>query len=515
MAHLLEARGIGKTYPGGIVANNGVNLIVQPGEVHAVVGENGAGKSTLMKILFGLEQPDRGELILDGQPISFGSPKAAIKAGIGMVFQHFSLVPSFSVYENVVMGSEPKSGIRFDRDRAISQVRELSERFRLTVDPLPSVDSIPVGQQQRVEILKALYRDARILILDEPTAVLAPQEVDELFTAVRALVAQGRTVIFIAHKLPEVLEISDSITVMRAGKTVGQVRAKDVTEQSLATMMVGREVALKVDRVSTEKSKIVLEAAALDVVKENGKPACVDINFRLRAGEIVGLAGVEGNGQQELMEAIGGLRPAVSGNILIDGTDIVELGVLERRGAGLASIPQDRIAEGLATGASLAENMVATRLTDRRFVRNGLLNLKAINDNARKLIEQFSIRVSGPQAAAGTLSGGNMQKVVVARELSEQPKVLLVSQPTRGVDLGATQFIWKMITEARDKGAAVLLSSTDLSELRALSDRFLVFYHGEIVAALDNNEDVTPELLGSYMLGLKRQTDDDIKAGSL
>jgi simple sugar transport system ATP-binding protein len=515
MAALLEARGISKIYPGGTVANDGVNLIVQPGEVHAVVGENGAGKSTLMKILFGIEQPNAGELILDGRPVEFPNPKAAISAGIGMVFQHFSLVPSFSVYENVVMGSEPKSGIRFDRKRAIEEVRALSEKFRLFVDPMPSVASIPVGQQQRVEILKALYRDARILILDEPTAVLAPQEVEELFVAVRSLVAQGRTVIFIAHKLPEVLEISDSITVMRGGKTVGQVRSKDVTEHSLATMMVGREVALKVDRAPTDKSKIMLEVADVSVNKENGKPACHNVDFRLRAGEIVGLVGVEGNGQQELMEAIAGMRSVQSGSALLDGDDILPLPVLARRKAGLANIPQDRIAEGLAVGAPLSENMAATRLSDPTFVRHGILDLKAMSRNAQALIDKFAIRAAGPQAAAGTLSGGNMQKVVVARELSEQPKVLLVSQPTRGVDLGATQFIWKTITEARDAGAAVLLSSADLSELMALSDRFLVFYHGEIVAALNNDAAVTPSQLGAYMLGLDRQSPEQIKAGSL
>jgi simple sugar transport system ATP-binding protein len=428
------------------------------------------------------------------------------------VFQHFSLVPSFSVYENVVLGSEPRSGIRFDRKAAIDKVRALSERFRLNVDPLPSVDSIPVGQQQRVEILKALYRDARILILDEPTAVLAPQEVDELFTAVRSLVAQGRTVIFIAHKLPEVLEISDTITVMRAGKTVGQVKARDVTEQSLATMMVGREVALRVDRAPTDKVSTLLDIAGVSVAKENGKPACRDISLKVRAGEIVGLVGVEGNGQSELIEAIGGLRPVSAGRILIGTKDIIDLSVAARRDEGLASIPQDRIAEGLATGATLAENMVATRLVDRRYVRRGLLDIKAINDNAKALIARFSIRVGGPHAAAGTLSGGNMQKVVVARELSEQPKVLLVSQPTRGVDLGATQFIWRTITDARDQGAAVLLSSADLSELMALSDRLVVFYHGEIVAMFENSDQITPELLGTYMLGLKRQSADEMKS---
>ena len=511
MAPLLQALSIGKTYPGGTVANDGVNLTIMPGEVHAVVGENGAGKSTLMKILFGMERHDRGELLLDGKSVNFTGPRDAIDAGIGMVFQHFSLVPTFSVYENVVLGSEPRSGVKFDRTKAIEEVRALSERFRLHVDPLPPVGQLPVGQQQRVEILKALYRDARILILDEPTAVLAPQEVAELFVAVRALVAQGRTVIFIAHKLPEVLEISDRITVMRAGKTVGEVMAKEVTEQSLATMMVGREVTLRVDRTQNE-GPLACEVKALHIVGDNGATIAEDLNLRVHSGEILGLVGVEGNGQAELLQAIAGLRPVASGVTYLNGENLGEMSVLQRRAKGLSSIPEDRIAQGLATGASVAENLVATKFNDKRFVRNGLLDLKAIRAHAEKLIEQFSIRVGGPKFAVGTLSGGNMQKVVVARELSEQPKLLLVNQPTRGVDLGATQFIWKSITNARDGGAAVLLSSADLSELLALSDRLVVFYRGRIVAAFVNSDELSPETLGTYMLGLDSQDTETMRS---
>jgi simple sugar transport system ATP-binding protein len=466
-----------------------------------------------MKVLFGIEQPTEGRLLLNGDPVSFANPRAAIDAGIGMVFQHFSLVPSFSVYENVVLGAEPKRGLNFDRARAIAKVKALSERFRLHVDPLPPVGSLPVGQQQRVEILKALYNDARILILDEPTAVLAPQEVDELFLAIRALVAQGRSVIFIAHKLPEVLEISDRITVMRGGKTVGQVASSDVTEDSLAAMMVGREVALRVDRATTDQSRCVCRIADLTVLNDRGLPGCTGVGLNIHAGEIVGLVGVEGNGQEILLDAISGLRPAAKGTISLEGTDFRPLSVLQRRGAGLANIPQDRLASGLAAGASLAENMVATRLADPRYVRRGILNRPAITANACALIDQYSIRAAGPEATAGLLSGGNMQKVVVARELSENPVMLLVSQPTRGVDLGATQFIWRSITDARDAGTAVLLSSADLTELLALSDRLVVFYHGEIVAALPNTPDISPETLGTYMLGLKRQSPQDMQAG--
>jgi len=513
MAGLLEAIGIGKVYPGGVVANDGVSLVVQPGEVHAVVGENGAGKSTLMKILFGIEQPNAGQLLLDGKPVAFHNPRQAIDAGIGMVFQHFSLVPSFTVYENVVMGSEPRSGIRFDRAKAIAEVRALSEKFKLGVDPMQPVRNLPVGQQQRVEILKSLYRNARILILDEPTAVLAPQEVQELFVAIRSLIEQGRTVIFIAHKLPEVLEISKTITVMRLGKTVGEVKTAEVTEDSLAAMMVGREVTLRVDRRATDQSQLVAACNNLRVVNARGADIVSDLSIKVHAGEIVGLVGVEGNGQSELLEAISGLRPAASGEITIANENITGLTVLERRARGLASIPPDRLSEGLATGASVAENIVATRLNDTRYVRRGMLDLKAIKAEAQRLIERFSIRVGGPNQAVSTLSGGNMQKVVVARELAEQPKLLLINQPTRGVDLGATQFIWRTITDARDAGTAVLLSSADLSELMALSDRLLVFYRGRIVAAFINDPDLSPETLGTYMLGLKTQTAEEMKAG--
>jgi simple sugar transport system ATP-binding protein len=351
-----------------------------------------------------------------------------------------------------------------------------------------------------------------VLILDEPTAVLAPQEVAELFVAIRSLVEQGRTVIFIAHKLPEVLEISDTITVMRQGKTVGQVATKAVTEKSLAAMMVGREVALRVDRKPTDKSRLVASVESLRITNARGTDVIADLDLRVHSGEIVGLVGVEGNGQAELLEAVAGLRHVAGGVVTIANENVTGLSVLERRGRGLASIPEDRLAEGLATGASVAENLVATRLDDSRYVRRGLLDLKAIRANAQKLIDRFSIRVGGPNAAVATLSGGNMQKVVVARELAEQPQLLLVSQPTRGVDLGATQFIWRTIAETRDAGAAILLSSADLSELLALSDRLVVFYRGRLVAAFINHPDLSPETLGTYMLGLSTQTPEEMRA---
>ncbi|MBN9016909.1 MAG: ABC transporter ATP-binding protein [Rhizobiales bacterium] len=512
MTLILEARGIDKTYPGGVHANQNIDLSVTAGTVHAVVGENGAGKSTLMKILFGVEQPNAGEILLDGKPIVLHSPRAAIAAGIGMVFQHFSLVPSFTVAENVVLGVEPRSGLKLDRKRAAETVQALAERFRLPVDVESPVERLPVGQQQRVEILKALYREARVLILDEPTAVLAPQEVVELFAAIRSLTEQGRTILFIAHKLPEVLEISDRISVMRAGKMVGEVAASDATEKSLARMMVGRDVALKVERAHKGPHEHFCRIAGLTVKNDRGLDAIKDMDLVLRTGEIVGIAAVEGNGQSELFDALGGLRPIEGGSVELGGIDVTNLSVEEKRDAGLAHIPEDRIATGSAGGATIAENIVATELGDTRFVRRGLLDGKAIRDHAVELIAKFSVRAPGPDAAIGTLSGGNMQKVVVARELSAKPRMLLVSHPTRGVDLGATEFIWQRLAEARDGGASILLTSADLSELLALADRMIVLYRGRIVAAFANTADLTPEVLGSYMLGFAAQGHEELKA---
>ena len=512
---IVAARGITRVYPGGTVANDGVDLRIAPGTVHAVVGENGAGKSTLMKILFGLERPDAGTLEIDGRARAFAGPGEAIAAGVGMVFQHFSLVPSFTVTENVVLGAEPRGtwrGARFDREAAVARVRDLSARFRLPVDPLARVRDLPVGQQQRVEILKALHREARLLILDEPTAVLAPQEVVELFAAVRALTAQGRTIVFIAHKLPEVLAVSDHITVLRAGRSVARVATPETSEAELAGLMVGREVRLRVARASAIGAA-VLEVAGLTAGPAT-RPRVADVSLTVRAGEIVGLVGVEGNGQAELIEALAGLRPVSRGRIMLCGGDITDARVLARRAAGVALIPEDRIAQGLAPGASVAENLVATRLGDPRFARAGLLDLAAIRGEAARAIAQFSIRAGGPGVAASTLSGGNMQKVVVARELATPPRLLLVNQPTRGVDLGATQFIWERIAGARDDGAAVLLASADLSELLALADRLIVFHAGRIVAALAN-DGVTPETLGAYMLGSRAQDACEIAAGAM
>ncbi|MEM9581014.1 MAG: ABC transporter ATP-binding protein [Pseudomonadota bacterium] len=501
---ILEGRELSRIYPGGLIANDQVSIRFEAGKVHSIVGENGAGKSTFVKMLFGAEAPDHGTIHRHGKPVAFRGPSDAIDAGIGMVFQHFSLVPTFKAYENVVLGSEPRNGLSMDRRKAIETVRALSERFGLTVNPETPLRDLPVGQQQRVEILKALYRKAQVLILDEPTAVLAPQEVDELFEAVRGLTAEGRTVIFIAHKLPEVIRISDRISVMRGGKLVAEFDREDATEARLSHAMVGRDVALAVSR-SKQVGETRLAVNQLSLKSARNHALCENVSLEARAGEIVGLVGVEGNGQAEVLEAIAGLRPVSDGTITLGGADLDGLSVLDRRELGLSHIPPDRLSQGLAEGASIRENIAASWLTDPRFVRKGILNLGAQAAFAEKLRKRFSIKAGSVGDMVGSLSGGNMQKVVVARELAQTPKLLLVNQPTRGVDLGAVEFIWKTLAETRDDGAAILLCSADLSELMALADRFIVFYGGRIVARMDNTAEVTQETLGAFMLGAKSQ----------
>jgi simple sugar transport system ATP-binding protein len=480
---------------------------VVAGEVHAIVGENGAGKSTLMKILYGIEQPDTGTILIHGQPERITSSARAIALGIGMVFQHFSLVPSLSVAENVVLGAEPRRGLVLDLPTAVRSVRELSERFGLPVDAEATVGTLPVGQQQRVEILKALYRDAQILILDEPTAVLTPQEVTELFAAVRSLIDQGRTVIFIAHKLPEVLAISTAITVMRGGRVVGNLRTADATAEELTRLMVGRDVSLQVARTSHQTGEVVAAVEHVSADNFAALPAVNDVSFSVRAGEILGIAAVEGNGQSELLEVLGGLRKPTAGRVTLNGQDVTGWSVRELRSAGLASIPEDRLARGLAAEATITENLAATRISEEPYVRRGLLNLPAIRQLATELVTTFGVRTQSVQVPVDTLSGGNMQKVVIARELSSTPRLLLAAHPTRGIDIGATQFAWQSLIAARDGGAAIILTSADLTELLALSDRVIVLYHGRLVAAFDDPAHLTPETLGTYMLGTREQTE--------
>ncbi len=509
-SYVLELRGITKRYPNGVLANDHVDLRVRHGEIHALVGENGAGKTTLMKILYGLEQPDSGEILLDGQPTRITSADSAIKHGIGMVHQHFMLVPSLTVAENVVLGRElvRRIGILRD-DAAIETTRQLSEQYGLHVDPNARVDVIPVGERQRVEILKTLYRGANILILDEPTAVLTPQETHDLFRAVRTLVAQGKTVIFITHKLREVKEISDTVTVIRRGKIVGSVPTADVTREEIARLMVGREVLNRVRKDPRPHGRLMLDVRDLNYVTAEGKRALRDVSLQAYAGEILGIAGVEGNGQTELVEVLAGLLPPAAGTITLDGKDVTADATRARREGGIAHIPEDRLEVGLAPDASIEDNLLIDRYYRPPYSHNGFLDAKASAESARVAIADYDVRTPNAKIPARSLSGGNMQKIVVARELSAAPKVLLAAQPTRGVDIGATELVHRQLVAARDHGAAVLLISADLGEVRILSDRLAVMYNGEIVAVFDDVPSLTDEELGYYMLGVKRQTKSD------
>jgi general nucleoside transport system ATP-binding protein len=497
-APLLELIGITKRFP-GVVANDDVHFELAKGEVHALLGENGAGKSTLMNILYGLYHPDEGEIRLNGKPARINSPREAIDLGIGMVHQHFMLIPVMTVAENIVLASEPKKGPFLDLDDAKKRVADISQRFGLTVNPGARVESISVGQQQRVEILKALYRGADILILDEPTAVLTPQEAGELFEVIGSLKEQGKSIIFITHKLNEVLEIADRITVLRRGKTVETVPREGATEATLARAMVGREVLLRVEKPPAEPGEPLLKVRDLQVMDERGLEAVRGVSLEVRAGEIVGIAGVDGNGQTELVDAITGLRKPSAGEVVIGDRDITAQGSKGCFDAGLGHIPEDRQLRGLILDFTLAENV---GIHDFRKVPNsrlGWLYPRAMIARAGDWLKAFDVRGGGPETRASALSGGNQQKVVVAREIGREPRVLVAAQPTRGIDVGAIEFIHRRLVEERDEGKAILLVSFELDEILSLSDRILVMYEGRIVG--EYAPDVTHEELGIAMTG--------------
>jgi general nucleoside transport system ATP-binding protein len=500
---LLELRGITKRFP-GVLANDRVDFDLRRGEVHALLGENGAGKSTLMNILYGLYTPDEGQIMLEGRPIELGSTKAAIEHGIGMVHQHFMLIPVMSVAENIVLAIEPrKDGVLLDYDAARKRVRELSERYGLAVNPDARVDRITVGQQQRVEILKALYRGAEVLILDEPTAVLTPQEASELFEILRSLKAQGKSIIFISHKLNEVLEIADRITTLRRGVVVGTVPAAGATEEGLARMMVGREVLLRVDKKPPQPGAPLLQVENLHVIDDRGLDAVRDVSLEVRGGEIVGIAGVDANGQSELIDAISGLRPVKSGRIMVDGEDITHAHAKDALDAGIGHIPEDRHRRGLVLPFTLAENLALSSYRKQPYSRWSFLNLRSIFARARRLLKEFDVRGGGPYTPAFALSGGNQQKVVLAREIDGNPKVLIAAQPTRGLDVGAIEFVHRRLVEQRDAGRALLLVSLELEEILSLSDRILVIYEGRIVGEFPPT--TTEEELGFAMTGGRRE----------
>jgi len=500
---VLELRGITKRFP-GVVANDHVDFDLRPGEVHALLGENGAGKSTLMNILYGLYKPDEGEIVLKGKPVVFGSAKDAIDRGIGMVHQHFMLIPVMTVAENIVLEVEPrKAGVLLDYDQAVERVREISTRYGLAVNPTAKVENISVGQQQRVEILKALYRGAEILILDEPTAVLTPQEAGELFAIIKSLQEGGTSIIFISHKLNEVLEIADRITVLRRGKMIDTVPREGATEEGLAKMMVGREVLLRVEKPPPQTGGVLLEVRDLSVDDDRGLPAVRDVSLSVRAGEIVGIAGVEGNGQSELIEAITGLRSASSGEVAVAGQVVPHPTARRMLDVGVGHIPEDRQRRGLVLEFSIAENIALHDYNKPPASRFGWLFPRRLIQRARSLIREFDVRGGGPQTAGGALSGGNQQKVVAAREVSRDPKVLVAAQPTRGLDVGAIEYLHRRLVEERDEGRAILLISLELDEILSLSDRILVMYEGRIVG--EHSGDVTEEEIGLEMLGGRRK----------
>ncbi|ABP67902.1 ABC transporter related protein [Caldicellulosiruptor saccharolyticus DSM 8903] len=501
MEYILEVRGISKRF-GNILANDNVNLDVKKGEVHAILGENGAGKSTLMNIIYGLYEPDFGEIYFEGQKLEVKGPHEAIEKGIGMVHQHFMLIPVFTVAENIVLGFEPK-GFKFNVQEAEKKILEISKKYNLEIDPKAKVGDLSVGMQQRVEILKAFYKDARLLILDEPTAMLTPQETRELFKIINNLKAQGISILFISHKLDEVMEISDRVTVMRRGKTIKTLNTKETNEQELANLMVGREVKLVVEKNEPQLGETVLKVENLSVKLKSGIEKVKDVSFEIRKGEIFGIAGVDGNGQNELVEAIVGLIPS-TGKIIFNGQEIQNLPTRKRYEKGIAYIPADRQQDGLVLNFTVAENIVLKRYYKKPYSNKGFLNYKAIISEADKLIHEFDVRPPDFRLFAKNLSGGNQQKVILAREFSSSPDLLIAVQPTRGMDVGAIEYIHRKLIELRDSGKAILLVSLELDEILNLSDRIAVMYSGRIMDILDSKT-ATKEDIGLLMTGKKKK----------
>ncbi len=498
MSIAVELRHISKRFP-GVIANKDVSLKVETGTVHALIGENGAGKSTVMKILYGMQRPDSGEILVKGKEVNFKTPNDAIDAGIGMVHQHFMLADNFTVLENIILGSEPKHGATIDFAAARKKIVEMAAQYGLEINPDVLVEELGVGQRQRVEILKVLFRGANILIFDEPTAVLVPQEVDDLFKALEGLRAQGMAVIFISHKLDEVLRVADDVTVVRQGSTVAEVKSKDVTARQLAELMVGSELPKPSTLGHTRREEITLALKSVSVPAAGSRDLISNITFNLHAGEVVGIAGVEGNGQAELVEAIMGLRD-YTGSIEFQGSSIDALSVAHRHDLGIGLIPEDRQRQSLMMTSPLWENRILGHQRGKPVMRGFVIDKKATIESTRTIMQEFDVRAPGPDTLAAALSGGNQQKFIVGREMSKAPALLVASHPTRGVDVGAQAAIWDVLRKAREKGMAVVLISADLEELIGMSDRLLVMLRGTITAELDPAK-TTPEQLGSAMTG--------------
>ena len=511
MAEALHMKNIVKVYSNGVMANKDVTLCVNQGEIHALSGENGAGKSTLMKILFGEEQATSGEIYVNGEKVNITSPQMAIGLGIGMVHQHFMLVPSLTVTENIIMGVEPVKGLFIDSRHARQLVEEIGRKYNLYVDPDKKVADLTVSQKQKVEILKALFRGAKILILDEPTAVLTPQETAELFEELKQLRQNGYTIIFISHKLNEVKELCDRITIIRRGVTMGVHNVADVTEEDISRMMVGRDVVLKIDKEPAKPGKPLLKVRNVRIADEFGAVQVDGVSFTLREGEILGVAGVEGNGQTQLINAITGMGHVSSGTIVLNDNHVTGSSVRKIRSLKLGHIPEDRMTSGVASNLSIAENVIADKLNWKRFTSHGFLKRKEIRAYGEEMVEKYQILCKNQDVEIGSLSGGNIQKGVVARELSGDPVVVVANQPTRGVDVGASEFIRQQLIHMRDQKKGVLLITSDLNEVLGLSDSLIVMYEGKIVAYISDVSSMTESELGTYMLGIKKQTDEQIK----
>lgn len=501
--YVLEMNHIMKIYSNAVVANEDVSIRLEEGEIHALLGENGAGKSTLMKILFGIEAPDQGEIILNGERIQLKSPQDAIKKGIGMVHQHFMLVPSLTIAENIMLGVTPKKGIFMDQKKVVELAKELADKYRFDMDVTAKVEEIPVGVKQKVEILKALYRGARILILDEPTAVLTPQETDELFVQLKKLKEDGHTLIFISHKLDEIKEICDHATIMKNGKSMGSYSVSDISTQEMSRLMVGREVALTFEKKQQKPSDLRIRVRDLKVSNTQGIEKVKALSFDLKGGEILGIAGVEGNGQSELIDTLTGLNKRYAGLVEIRGQNIRQSSIRQIRDLQMAHIPEDRMKSGCAKDMNILENMFSSLYHLPEYAGRMFLKTKVMEEKSREWIGEYLVKCRSYRQNVGMLSGGNIQKVIVAREFSNAPRIIIANQPTRGIDVGAASLIRKRLLTFRDEGCAVLLISADLNEIFSLSDRLAVMYKGRFSGHFTDVSRVTEEELGQYMLGIK------------